>query len=89
MFRERCERFIQYLCALTFHSPMICFPRTGGVAVEPSQLLGSPEDRWPFNVLECIDRYVSIYVCSMIRCLRLAALISDVQMGQLIGCVRV
>lgn len=47
MFRERCERFIQYLCALTFHSPMICFPRTGGVAVEPSQLLGSPEDRWP------------------------------------------
>ena len=42
-----------------------------------------------FNVLECIDRYVSIYVCSMIRCLRLAALISDVQMGQLIGCVRV
>jgi hypothetical protein len=42
-----------------------------------------------FNVLECIDRYVSIYVCSMIRCLRLAALISDVQMGQLIGFLRV
>lgn len=41
------------------------------------------------NVLECIDRYVSIYVCSMIRCLRLAALISDVQMGQLIGFLRV